>query len=130
MNFDEYLAAQRLDRRLNEALKLKVGDFGTYRDRMGDTIGFLVIGALSHGYIAVTGSWLGSITPMTVKRPDGINKFRKDTLFEASVYIDESGKVEGKYPVSLYNGKFDAFLGMLDGEDEEDDYDDEEDEDY
>ena len=121
MNFDEYLAGQRHNTRLNEALKLKVGDFGTYRDRMGDTIGFLVMGALSHGYIAVTGGyWLGSISPMTVKRPDGINKFRKDTLFEASVYIDESGKVEGKYPVSLYNGKFDAFLGMLDGEDEED----------
>ena len=130
MNFDEYLAGQSITGNLNEALKLKLGDFGTYRDKMGDTIGFMVIGALSHGYIAVTGGyWLGSITPMTVKRPDGINKFRKDTLFEASVYIDESGKVEGKYPVSLYNGKFDAFLGMLDGEDEEDDYDDE-DEDY
>ena len=128
MNFDEYLAAQRLDKRLNEALKLKVGDFGTYRDKIGDTIGFLVMGALSHGYIAVTGGWLGSVTPMTVKKPDGINKFRKDTLFEASVYIDESGKVEGKYPVSLYNGDFNSFLSMLDGEDEEDE--DEDDEDY
>lgn len=127
MNFDEYLAAQRHGTRLNEALKLKVGDFGTYRDRIGDTIGFLVIGALSHGYIALTGGyWLGSVTPMTVKKPDGINKFRKDTLFEASVYIDESGKVEGKYPVSLYNGNFNSFLSMLDGEDEDED----EDEDY
>ena len=61
--------------------------------------------------------------------PKSINKFKIEKYFEASVYIDESGKVEGKYPVSLYNGKFDAFLGMLDGEDEEDDYDDE-DEDY
>lgn len=128
MKFDEYLAAQRLGKRLNEALKLKVGDFGTYRDKIGDTIGFLVIGALSHGYIALTGGyWLGSVTPMTVKKPDGINKFRKDTLFESSVYIDENGKVEGKYPVSLYNGDFNSFLSMLDGEDEED-YD--EDEDY
>ena len=67
MKFDEYLAAQRSDRKLNEALKLKVGDFGTYRDKYGDTIGFLVMGALSHGYIAVIGGWLGSITPMTVK---------------------------------------------------------------
>ena len=128
MKFIDYLTEQRLDKRLNEALKLKVGDFGTYRDKIGDTIGFLVIGALSHGYIALTGSyWLGSVTPMTVKKPDGINKFRKDTLFEASVYIDESGKVEGKYPVSLYNGDFNSFLSMLDGEDEEDE---DEDEDY
>ena len=63
------------------------------------------------------------------KKPDGINKFRKDTLFEASVCIDESGKVEGKYPVSVYNGDFNSFLSMLDGEDDEDD-EDEEDEDY
>ena len=121
MNFDKYLAGHDIGRNLNEALKLKVGDFGTYRDKIGDTVGFLVIGCLSHGCIAVTGGfWLGSITPMTVKKPDGINKFRKDTLFEASVYIDESGKVEGKYPVSLYNGDFKSFLSMLDGEDEED----------
>ena len=128
MKFIDYLTEQRLDRKLNEALKLKVGDFGTYRDKIGDTIGFLVIGALSHGYIALTGGyWLGSVTPMTVKKPDGINKFKKDTLFESSVYIDESGKVEGKFPVSLYNGDFNSFLSMLDGEDEEDE---DEDEDY
>ena len=78
MNFDEYLAGQHHGTRLNEAVKLKVGDFGTYRDRMGDTIGFLVMGVLSHGYIAVTGGWLGIIEPMTVKKQDGINKFRKD----------------------------------------------------
>ena len=126
MKFIDYLTEQRIDENLNEAIKLKVGDFGTYRDKYGETIGFLVIGALSHGYIALTGGyWLGSVTPMTVKKPDGINKFRKDTLFEAGVYIDESGKVEGKYPVSLYNGDFKSFLSMLDGEDEED-----EDEDY
>ena len=124
MNFDEYLAGQRHNTRLNEALKLKVGDFGTYRDTYGETVGFLVIGCLSHGCIAVTGSLVGLITPKS------INKFKIEKYFEASVCIDENGKVEGKFPVSVYNGKFDAFLSMLDGEDEEDDYDDEEDEDY
>lgn len=128
MNFDDYLAYRHRDENLNEAVKLKVGDFGTYRDKYGETVGFLVIGCLSHGCIAVTGGWLGSITPMTAKKHDGINKFRKDTLFGASVYIDESGKVEGKFPVSVYNGDFNSFLGMLDGEDEEDE--DDEDEDY
>lgn len=119
MKFDEYLASRRLDENLNEAVKLKVGDFGTYRDKYGETVGFLVIGCLSHGCIAVTGSLVGMITPKS------INKFKIEKYFEASVCIDENGKVEGKYPVSLYNGKFDAFLGMLDGEDDEDDYDDE-----
>lgn len=123
MNFDEYLAGKGITGSLNEALKLKVGDFGTYRDKYGETVGFLVIGCLAHGCIAVTGSLVGVVTPKS------LNKIKIEKYFEASVHIDESGKVEGKYPVSLYNGKFDAFLGMLDGEDEEDDYDDE-DEDY
>ena len=119
MKFDEYLATKRLDTRLNEALKLKVGDFGTYRDKIGDTIGFMVIGALSHGYIALTGGMVGAVTPKS------LHKFRADKLFEVCVYIDENGKVEGKYPVSVYNGDFNSFLSMLDGEDEEG-----EDEDY
>ena len=47
-----------------------------------------------------------------------IKKFGIDEL-ETCVYIDESGKVEGKYPVSVYSGDFDSFLSMLDGEDED-----------
>ena len=74
MNFDEYLAGQRHNTRLNEALKLKVGDFGTYRDTYGETVGFLVIGCLSHGCIAVTGSLVGLITPKS------INKFKIEKI--------------------------------------------------
>ena len=110
MNFDEYLAGHGIGRNLNEAVKLKPGDFGTYRDRMGDTIGFMVIGALSSGYVAASGGMIGVYSPKSIK------KFSIDDL-GTCVYIDESGKVEGKYPVSLYNGDFDSFLSMLDGED-------------
>lgn len=114
MKFIDYLTEQRLDKRLNEALKLKVGDFGTYRDMYGETVGFLVIGCLSRGCIAVTGSLVGIITPKS------INKIKIEKYFEASVCIDENGKVAGKYPVSVYNGDFNSFLSMLDGEDEDD----------
>ena len=123
MNYDDYLAFRRGGENLNEAVKLKVGDFGTYRDKYGETVGFLVIGCLSHGCIAVTGSLVGVVTPKS------INKIKIEKYFEASVHIDENGKVEGKYPVSVYKGDFNSFLGMLDGEDEEDD-EDEDDEDY
>lgn len=121
MKFIDYLTEQRLDRNLNEAVKLKVGDFGTYRGKYGETVGFLVIGCLSHGCIAVTGSLVGVITPKS------INKIKIEKYFEASVCIDENGKVEGKYPVSVYNGDFNSFLSMLDGEDEDDE---DEDDDY
>lgn len=119
MKFVDYLADQ-LDENLNEAVKLKVGDFGTYRDKYGETVGFLVIGCLSNGCIAVTGSLVGIITPKS------INKIKIEKYFEASVHIDENGKVAGKFPVSVYNGDFNSFLSMLDGEDE----DEEDDEDY
>ena len=113
MNFDEYLAGHDIGRNLNEAVKLKPGDFGTYQDRMGDTIGFMVVGKLSHGYVATFGGMIGVYNPKSIK------KFGIDDL-GTCVYIDESGKVEGKYPVSVYEGDFNSFLNMLDGEDEED----------
>lgn len=113
MKFIDYLA-DHLDKNLNEAVKLKVGDFGTYRDKYGETVGFMVIGALSHGCIAVTGGLVGVVTPKS------LNKIKVEKYFEASVCIDEDGKVEGKYPVSVYKGDFNSFLGMLDGEDEDD----------
>lgn len=113
MKFIDYLTEQRLDGKLNEAIKLKSGDLGTYRDMMGETIGLLVLGELSHGYIAVTGGMVGVYSPKSIK------KFTIDNL-NACVYIDESGKVEGKYPVSVFKGDFNSFLSMLDGEDEED----------
>lgn len=117
MKFVDYLADQ-LDENLNEAVKLKVGDFGTYRDKYGETVGFLVIGCLQNGCIAVTGSLVGIITPKS------IDKIKIEKYFEASVCIDENGKVAGKYPVSVYNGDFNSFLSMLDGEDEEEDDED------
>ena len=118
MKFDEYLAAQRLDKRLNEAIKLKQGDLGTYCDKYGETVGLLVLGELSHGYIAVKGGMIGVYNPKSIK------KFTINDL-NACVYIDETGKVEGKYPVSVFKGDFNSFLSMLDGENKED-----EDEDY
>lgn len=122
MNFYDYLA-DHLDGNLNEAVKLKVGDFGTYRDKYGETVGFLVISCLAHGCIAVTGSLVGVVTPKS------LNKIKIEKYFEASVYIGEDGKVEGRYPVSVYNGDFNSFLSMLDGEDEEDEEDDDDDDD-
>lgn len=113
MKFDEYLAAKNLDRRLNEAVKLKQGDLATYRDQYGETVGLLVVSELSSGYVAASGGMVGVYSPKSIK------KFTINNL-NACVYIDENGKVEGKYPVSVYSGDFDSFLVMLDGEDEED----------
>lgn len=120
MNFDDYLAFRHGDEKLNEAVKLKVGGYGTYINKYGETVGFLVIGCLSHGYIAVKGGMIGVYSPKSIK------KFTIDNL-TACVYIDETGKVEGKYPVSVFKGDFNSFLSMLDGDDEEDK---DEDEDY
>ena len=110
MTFDEYLAGQGISRNLNEAVKLKAGDLGTFRGKHGETIGLMVVGELSSGYVATFGGMIGVYSPKSIK------KFGIDEL-ETCVYIDESGKVEGKYPVSVYKGDFNSFLSMLDGED-------------
>ena len=112
MNFNEYLAGHDTSRNLNEAVKLKPGDLGTFRDKNGETIGLMVVGELSSGYVATFGGMIGVYSPKSIK------KFGIDNL-DTCVYIDENGKVEGKYPVSLYNGDFKSFLSMLDGEDED-----------
>ena len=112
MKFIDYLAGQGITGNLNEAIKLKPGDLGTFRDKNGETIGLMVVGALSSGYVATSGGMIGVYSPKSIK------KFGVDEL-ETCVYIDESGKVEGKYPVSVFNGDFDSFLSMLDGEDED-----------
>ena len=112
MKFIDYLARQGITGNLNEAIKLKPGDLGTFRDKNGETIGLMVVGALSSGYVATSGGMIGVYNPKSIK------KFGIDEL-ETCVYIDESGKVEGKYPVSVYSGDFDSFLSMLDGEDED-----------
>ena len=112
MKFIDYLAEQGITGNLNEAVKLKPGDLGTFRDKNGETIGLMVVGALSSGYVATTGGMIGVYNPKSIK------KFGIDEL-ETCVYIDESGKVEGKDPVSVYSGDFDSFLSMLDGEDED-----------
>ena len=112
MKFIDYLACQGITGNLNEAIKLKPGDLGTFRDKNGETIGLMVVGALSSGYVATSGGMIGVYSPKRIK------KFDIDEL-ETCVYIDESGKVEGKYPVSVYNGDFDSFLSMLGGEDED-----------
>ena len=112
MKFIDYLAEQGITGNLNEAVKFKPGDLGTFRDKNGETIGLMVVGALSSGYVATTGGMIGVYNPKSIK------KFGIDEL-ETCVYIDESGKVEGKYPVSVYSGDFDSFLNMLDGEDED-----------
>ena len=113
MNFDEYLAGHDISRNLNEAVKLKAGDLGTFTDKYGETVGIMVVGKLSHGYVATFGGMIGVYSPKSIK------KFDIDNL-ATCVYIDETGKVEGKYPVSIYEGDFNSFLNMLDGEDEED----------
>ena len=112
MKFIDYLARQEITRNLNEAIKLKQGELETIRDKNGETIGLMVVGALSSGYVATSGGMIGVYNPKSIK------KFGIDEL-ETCVYIDESGKVEGKYPVSVYSGDFDSFLSMLDGEDED-----------
>ena len=115
MKFIDYLARQGITGNLNEAIKLKPGDLGTFRDKNGETVGLMVVGALSSGYVATSGGMIGVYSPKSIKKFD-INDL------ESCVYIDESGKVEGKYPVSVFKGDFDSFLSMLNDEDEEDDY--------
>ena len=110
MKFIDYLAGQGITGNLNEAIKLKPGDLGTFIDKNGEKTGLMVVGALSSGYLATSGGMIGVYSPKSIK------KFSIDEL-ETCVYIDESGKVEGKYPVSVYSGDFDSFLSMLDGED-------------
>ena len=112
MKFIDYLAGQGITGNLNEAIKLKPGDLGTFIDKNGEKTGLMVVGALSSGYVATSGGMIGVYNPKSIK------KFGIDEL-ETCVYIDESGKVEGKYPVSVYSGDFDSFLSMLDGEDED-----------
>ena len=113
MKFIDYLTEQGIDRKLNEAIKLKAGDLGTFIDKNGEKTGLMVVGALSSGYVATTGGMIGVYSPKSIKKFD-INDL------ESCVYIDESGKVEGKYPVSVFKGDFNSFLSMLDSEDEED----------
>ena len=110
MKFIDYLAGQGITGNLNEAVKLKPGDLGTFIDKNGEKTGLMVVGALSSGYLATSGGMIGVYSPKSIK------KFSIDEL-ETCVYIDESGKVEGKYPVSVYSGDFDSFLSILDGED-------------
>jgi len=108
MKFAEYLNESRSNR-LNEASGLKAGDCATYKDRYGETIGLLVIGSLTNGCIATTGGMLGVYTPKNV------NKFTASEL-DTCVYIDDNGKVEGKYQISKFNGSWDEFIDKLDAE--------------
>ena len=112
MKFIDYLARYGITENLNEAIKLKPGDLGTFRDKNDETVGLIVVGALSSGYVATSGGMIGVYSPKSIKKFD-INDL------ESCVYIDESGKVEGKYPVSVFKGDFNSFLSMLDGEDED-----------
>ena len=112
MKFADYLARRGITGNLNEAIKLKQGDLATYRNNWGETVRLMVVGALSSGYVATSGGMIGVYSPKSIKKFD-INDL------ESCVYIDESGKVEGKYPVSVFKGDFNSFLSMLDGEDED-----------
>ena len=91
---------------LNEDIKLKAGDCLTFKDGFGQNSGLLVIGSLNNGYIATFGGMIGVYTPKNV------NKFRIDQL-DACVWIDENGRVEGKYPISKFKGSFEEFLNKL-----------------
>ena len=108
MKFAEYLNESRSNR-LNEAASLKAGDYATYKDQFGETVGLLVIGSLTNGCIATTGGMIGTYTPKSV------NKFTADDL-DTCVWIDNNGKVEGKYSISKFNGSWDAFIAKLEGE--------------
>ena len=46
MKFIDYLAGQGITGNLNEAIKLKPGDLGTFRDKNGETIGLMVVGVV------------------------------------------------------------------------------------
>lgn len=112
MRFSKYLSSSNLNK-LNESVNFKVGDLATYKDSWGETVGLLIVGELTSGYVATTGSMIGIYTPRNV------SKFKIDNL-NTCVYIDSNGKVNGKSPVSVFKGTFDQFLGMLDGYDEDD----------
>ena len=108
MKFTEYLNESRSNG-LNEAVSLKAGDYATYKDQFGETVGLLVIGSLTNGCIATTGGEIGVYTPKNV------NKFTASEL-DTCVWIDDNGKVEGKYPISKFNGSWDEFIDKLDAE--------------
>lgn len=88
---------------LNEEIKLKEGDYLMFKDGSGQYNGLLVVGQLHNGYIATFGGMIGVYTPKNV------NKFRMDQI-DACVWIDENGRVEGKYPISKFKGSFEDFL--------------------
>lgn len=108
MKFAEYLNESRSNRLdcMNESVSLKAGDCATYEDQYGDDVGLLVVGTLTHGCVATTGDMIGMYNPKSV------GKFTVKDL-DTCVYIDDKGKVEGKYPVSKFNGSFDAFMNHL-----------------
>lgn len=68
--------------------------------------GLLVVGALEHGYIAANGGMIGVYTPKN------IHKFRLDQL-DSCFWIDDNGRVDGKYPITLFKGSFEEFLNKL-----------------
>lgn len=118
MNFSEFLNTRNSNnsctsRALNESVNFKAGDLAFYTDQYGETVGLLIIGKLMKGYIATTGGMIGVYTPKSV------SKFKISEL-GTCVWIDSSGKVNGKTPVSEFKGTFDQFMNMLDGYDEED----------
>lgn len=119
MNFSEYLNMCNSNNSctshtLNESVNFKAGDLAFYTDdQYGETVGLLIIGKLMKGYIATTGGMIGVYTPKSV------SKF-KITELGTCVWIDSNGKVNGKTPVSKFNGTFDQFVNMLDGVEEED----------
>ena len=108
MKFAEYLNESRSNRLdcMDEAVNLKAGDCATYEDQYGDTVGLLVVGTLTHGCVATTGGMIG------VYDPKSVNKFTARDL-GTCVYIDNNGKVEGKYPISKFNDSWKAFLARL-----------------
>lgn len=122
MNFYEFLntrnsnnsCTSRASYALNESVNFKAGDLAFYTDdQYGETVGLLIIGKLMKGYIATTGGMIG------VYIPKSVSKF-KTTELGTCVWIDSNGKVNGKTPVSKFDGTFDQFMNMLDGYDEED----------
>lgn len=91
---------------LNEDVKLKAGDCAIFKDGFGQMVGLLVVGALEHGYVATCGGMIG------VWSPKSIHKFRLDQL-DSCVWIDDNGRVYGKYPITLFKGSFEEFLNKL-----------------
>lgn len=91
---------------LNEGVKLKAGDCAIFKDGFGQMGGLLVVGVLEHGYIATSGGMIG------VYSPKSIHKFELNEL-ESCVWIDDNGRVDGKYPITLFKGSFEEFLNKL-----------------